>query len=263
MRYLLLIFVLAACQLQEMPTPVKVFGHAGNGLDIIKSIYHDNSKEAIELALSLPDIDGVEVDVRMSADGTLWLYHENTLEAESEGQGSLSACTDLQLAPLHYKSLHHERLVRLSEVLPLIKPGQQFLLDLKHWNATSASAVDLMRFKNALLALLQNQSNCVVLITNASSFVPLLTPHFNVVFESGSREELHATLMKYPQLRGVVMRNAALSEADVRAFKAQGKWVFAFDVRASSSQKKALLKGPSSLLSDDPKEALRIRDAMH
>ena len=50
------------------------FGHAGMGMDIAYSIYHDNSEEAIDLALSLPSINGVEMDVRMSKDGTLWLY---------------------------------------------------------------------------------------------------------------------------------------------------------------------------------------------
>ncbi|MEY4486568.1 MAG: hypothetical protein RL440_1101, partial [Bacteroidota bacterium] len=35
------------------------------GMDIGMSAFHDNSLEAVELALSLPTMDGVEVDVRM------------------------------------------------------------------------------------------------------------------------------------------------------------------------------------------------------
>ena len=110
--YLLLYTALFfSCNKQESYPAVQVFGHAGMGMDIGMSAFHDNSLEAIQLALTLPTMNGVEVDVRMSADGTLWLYHENTLEAHTDGEGCIFEKTDVELEKLRYKSLHREKLV--------------------------------------------------------------------------------------------------------------------------------------------------------
>jgi glycerophosphoryl diester phosphodiesterase len=63
--------ILLSCNKQESYPEVEIYGHAGMGMDIGLSVYHDNSIESIALALSLPTIDGVEVDVRMSASSSL------------------------------------------------------------------------------------------------------------------------------------------------------------------------------------------------
>ena len=150
---LLLSSLLLACRKQESYPDVQIFGHAGMGMDIGMSAFHDNSLEAIELALSLPSVNGVEVDVRMSADGTLWLYHENTLEAHTDGEGCIFETTDQALEKVRYKSLHHEKLARLDQIWPYVRPQHKVILDLKHWNQCTAGYVDMQLFKEALYAI--------------------------------------------------------------------------------------------------------------
>ena len=56
---LLLSSLLLACRKQESYPEVQIFGHAGMGMDIGMSDFHDNSIESIQLALTLPTMDGV------------------------------------------------------------------------------------------------------------------------------------------------------------------------------------------------------------
>jgi glycerophosphoryl diester phosphodiesterase len=149
-NYAFLLFILFACTKSEHVKNILVFGHAGMGLSMDNSIYHDNSKEAVLLALNLPTSNGVEVDVRLSVDGTLWLYHDEWLEAETNGKGCVSEQSDLQLSELSYQTLKHEKLVKLMDVLPLLNEDQTLFLDLKQVNSCQNENVD---FEQLMIAL--------------------------------------------------------------------------------------------------------------
>ena len=71
----------------------KIFGHAATGLQNPNAIYHDNSLDAIRYASSLAGCSGVEVDVRMDAQGKLWLFHDELLDDETNLSGSVEEMT--------------------------------------------------------------------------------------------------------------------------------------------------------------------------
>jgi len=84
--YIVLLF-LQSCSKVTPCDNIEVFGHAAMGLSMPNSGYHANSMEAIDLALHFPSLTGIELDVRMSNDGQLWLYHNDFLEDETTGEG--------------------------------------------------------------------------------------------------------------------------------------------------------------------------------
>ena len=149
-KLFMLVFLLFACQKSEEVKKILVFGHAGMGLSMSQSIYHDNSKEAVSLALNLPTSNGVEVDVRMSKDGTLWLYHDELLEAETNGTGCVADLHDDQLKELAYNTYKNERLVKLSDVVPLLQEHQVLFLDIKHMNSCQNKFIDFDLLLEAL-----------------------------------------------------------------------------------------------------------------
>lgn len=96
----------------------------------------ENTLGAFRNALAL-QVDAVELDVQMSRDGQLVVFHDNTLERLTEGQGNL---LDLDFAYL--RSLNaaanfpggwsaHEQIPTLREVLELVKGRARVLLELK------------------------------------------------------------------------------------------------------------------------------------
>ena len=214
--------LLLACRKQESYPEVLIFGHAGMGIDIGMSAFHDNSIEAIALALALPTMDGVEVDVRMSAEGTLWLYHENTLEAHTNGSGCVFETKDADLEKLRYKSLHREKLARLDQIWPFILPQHKVILDLKHWNECTAGYVDLQRFKEALYAIPLEFRDQIVLDSSNPNWLAQISQDFKVVFSTVTFEDGLKQLEKVPALAGLMMRSKDITAEQIDYLKTQG-----------------------------------------
>jgi glycerophosphoryl diester phosphodiesterase len=260
----LLFFILSiflfACRKQESYPDVLIFGHAGMGMDIGMSAFHDNSLEAIELALSLPTVNGVEVDVRMSADGTLWLYHENKLEAHTDGVGCIFEKTDEELEKVRYKSLHREKLARLDQIWTFIRPQHKVILDLKHWNECTMGYVDMQRFQEALYAIPLEFRSQIVLDSSNPNWLAQISQDFKVVFSTVAFDEGLKQLQKVPMLVGLMMRSKDISAEQIAQLKTMGKESYLFEMRSSKKQRAALQKQPSAILADDPRGALVIRD---
>ncbi len=259
--YLLISTVLFfSCNKQESYPAVQVFGHAGMGMDIGMSAFHDNSLEAIQLALTLPTMNGVEVDVRMSADGTLWLYHENTLEAHTDGEGCIFETTDVELEKLRYKSLHREKLVRLEAIWPLLDSGHAIILDLKHWNACTEGYVDIALFQQAIYDIPIQYRAQIILDSSNPNWLAALSQDFKVVYATVSFEEGLQRLEKVPAVAGLMMRSKDITAAQIALLKTLDKESYLFEMRSSKKQRAALQKQPSAILADDPRGALVIRD---
>ena len=252
--------LLFACNKSEQYPEVQIFGHAGMGMNIAYSVYHDNSEEAIDLALSLPNMDGVEMDVRMSKDGTLWLFHENRLEYSTNGLGCIAELTDQEIEQFQYKSPHKEHLVRLDTILTKLKAGQTFILDIKHWNDCAQAYSDMQRFKNALLSIPNTLKNHIIIDSSYPYWLNALSQSFRVVFSTVSYEEGFAKLQEIPTLYGLMMRSKDISAEQISVLKALGKTVYLFEMRSSKMQRATMKKAPTAILADDPRGALIIRD---
>lgn len=255
-----LLLFLFACKKSESYPEVQIFGHAGMGMNIGYSIYHDNSEESIDLALSLPNIDGVEMDVRMSKDGTLWLFHENRLEITTNGLGCIAELTDQEIEQFQYKSPHEEHLVRLETILAKLKVGQTFILDIKHWNDCAQAYSDMQRFKDALLAIPAPLKSQIIIDSSYPYWLSALSQDFRVVFSTVSCEAGLAKLQEIPTLYGIMLRSKDMSAAQISNIKALGKTVFLFEMRSSKMQRATMKKAPTAILADDPRGALIIRD---
>ncbi|MEN9743013.1 MAG: hypothetical protein RLZZ65_818 [Bacteroidota bacterium] len=260
LKHISLFLLIFACNRTEQYPAVQIFGHAGMGMNIAYSVYHDNSEAAIDMAMSLPNLDGVEMDVRMSKDGTLWLFHENKLEISTSGSGCIAELTDQEIETFHYKSTHREHLVRLSTVLNKLKPGMTFILDIKHWNECAQAYSDMDLFKQKLLAIPDSLKNQIIIDSSYPYWLAALAQEFRVVFSTSSFAEGKAKLEEIPQLYGLMTRSKNITTEEIAEIKSLGKTVFLFEMRSSKMQRAIMKKAPTAILSDDPRGALIIRD---
>ncbi len=99
------------------PTRMAIFAHRGD-----MSHWPENTLESVRAA-SRTAADGIEVDVRLSGDGTWWLLHDPTLDKMTSASGDIGSQTDAQLAALTvdggpgYRGQSDIHLVQLSSVL--------------------------------------------------------------------------------------------------------------------------------------------------
>lgn len=91
-----------------------------------------NSLSAITESLS-STVDGIEVDVRMSKDGVLFLYHGDTLEEYTDHHGIPEECDWHYLSKVKYKQTE-EKLISLDEFFTIVGTQKVIFLDIKSNN---------------------------------------------------------------------------------------------------------------------------------
>ena len=230
----------------------RIFGHAATGLQNPNAIYHDNSLDAIRYASSLTGCSGVEVDVRMDAQGKLWLFHDDLLDDETNLSGSVEEKTTDELTNGHYSTLKKEPLLRMDDATKAEISGYTFL-DLK--------IPDIMKsqeFKAALLDLDLDTSK-FALIVSSLSYLEEFKHDFQVFLSINEVSELTSELLaNEPRLRGICIRSAQITKEEINFLKSINKEVICYEVRSPKGIKAALYKNPTYLLTDDLKISLGL-----
>jgi len=252
---LFFLIILFSCS-KDKKTQISVFGHAGMGLSIENSLYHDNSKESIELCLALPSSDGVEVDVQMDNQGELWLYHDEFLDNISSLNGCLNDKTTSEMEQAFYKTLMKEKLIKLKHVLPLIGENQKLFLDLKITNSCSNQIVDFNQFKESLSTLLENDTTNVFVILSDSSWLKKTAEIWPVFYSTDNFYEGYNLLVNYPKALGIIIRNKAIESSQIESIQSLDKEVYLFDIRSPKSIREAIKKNPNGIITDDIRAAL-------
>lgn len=119
---------------------IDVIGHAGTGFQSLINPYPSNSFESIKHAVDGLNADGIEIDIDLSKDSTIVLYHDQTLEKATNCSGCVNQHSASELEKCEYYNqygaqvLHDVRIIRLTKVLDhfkdrTIKP--QIYLNLK------------------------------------------------------------------------------------------------------------------------------------
>ena len=249
-----LAFISLSCSKKEDFSAIKIFGHAGMGINMPSSIYHDNSLEAIELGLTIPGSNGVEIDIQMDKNGRLWVFHDETLNKETDGENCIASNTTEYLKTIRYTSLKNEKLIQLSQVPFHSYHEKLFFLDIKTWDKCSQSSVSIAEFKNALIQL-GLPTNCVIILSNPS-WISHLTDQFEVYFASDDFDFGKEILAQDPQVKGLIIRNAAVISSQVNEIIDLNKEIYLFEIRSPKGVNDALQKRPSGLISDDLRSAI-------
>ena len=261
MRFIkiLIVFILfVSCEKVYVDANTKIIGHAAMGLNSSSSIYANNSLEAIKLALSFSGCDGIELDLQLDNTGQLWLYHDELLSTKTNADGCINSIDPYLLSAVFYKTLHHEKLVKLDDHLLKILSDKVVFFDLRHFNTCTDSWIDSAKLKDALMALeLDEMENCII-ITSNSQFLEMLGDKFKVFFATDNYTYGLQVILDYPECDGLVIRNASINSDEVLAIQAMNKEVAIFEVRSPKGTKNAFNKAPDYLITDELRTAIAI-----
>ena len=99
MRFSFVILIIIGCFLscsrELLPTnTIQLIGHGGEGFSNISALYAPNSVGSMKRALDFYALDGIEVDVRFTADSSLIVFHDEFLEQKTQCKGIL-VCNQL------------------------------------------------------------------------------------------------------------------------------------------------------------------------
>ncbi len=254
-----LLFILLSCSKQKEFNDVLVIGHAATGLEMMNSVYHDNSKEAMEFALAIEGCNGVELDAQLSQDGKLWFYHDVQLQFQTKGQGCIPDRTSSELSEIRYKSVHKEYLFSIGMLDTLLLNGKHLFLDLRHYNECGSAYVPVQQVISQLEehGLKDPSSFTVHCITGYKGWIqPLINAGFKVCFSAYSLDEVSQCELVYPLLEGYVVKNMDFTGDDVSDIQKANKKVYIFEVRSPKGIRKALRKHPDGIITDDIRATL-------
>lgn len=252
--FIIVVFIsLFACR-KEKFVNVLIFGHAGNGLNIQNSVYHDNSKEAINFALSMEGTNGVEVDLQLSKDGKLWLFHDNTLDKETNFSGCINDYTSSELKKCYYSTSKKEAVIAFSELDFINYSSSIFILDIRHYRGCNLDLIDTAIFIQQLIQLKSNHPSIHFLIsTNYQGWVSSIEAKgFEVFFEINSYNDVQS----FPFANNYIVKNENISNDEVHSIQSNNKKVLIFEVRSPKFIRKALKKLPYGVITDDLKATI-------
>ncbi len=106
---------------------MKVFAHRG-----FSGKYPENTRLAFDQAHEL-GVDGFELDIQLSRDQKIVVFHDQTLERTTNGKGRLAKHTLLELK--QYDAGQGEHIPALAELLKSYYLGPQLIIELKYFTA--------------------------------------------------------------------------------------------------------------------------------
>ncbi|MEM9024727.1 MAG: glycerophosphodiester phosphodiesterase [Bacteroidota bacterium] len=246
---------------------VQVIGHAGLGfVSLINPInpYPANSRTSILKALEEYGADGVEVDVQMTRDSVMVLYHDRELDSRTERTGCIieRSADEVVGAAYHcgfpYDLFHSETVIALEELLLLLKEQEPFPalhLDLHAMNQCDPDQATshYTAFSLQLVLLLKRHqipADRVVLISTQDEMLQrfrVLDPSLPLMLELLQTPEERLDLAIERKYSGVVVKGKLLTADLAQRAHAAGLEVVAFGGKSRSGIADILRQNPDAV----------------
>ena len=102
----------------EQERSIRIWAHRGCSM-----AYPENTLPAFEAAAKLPNVTGIELDVQLSKDGEIVVFHDESVSRVTDGDGRIADLTLQELRELRFKHDRSQTFIpTLREVLRLLRP---------------------------------------------------------------------------------------------------------------------------------------------
>ncbi|MFM1874458.1 MAG: hypothetical protein RL266_195 [Bacteroidota bacterium] len=233
-----------------------ILGHGGMG---VRSTYPLNSSESVDKALSY-SIQGIELDVRMTADGVLVAFHDSTLDRATDCSGGISALNALEVLNCRtgtwLKSspiMSVEELLSDSELNALIVS-----LDIKLSNNSIPKVGQMAEALKSLTTKFPN-INFLIESKNIELLHTLQDKSVGADLLLGSvdaQQAIDSALIN--NLSGIAIRMNAISEEEISRAQEQNLYVMLWGCGSVFSNRKAIQMHPDMIQTDDISSMMRI-----
>lgn len=119
-----------------------ILGHAGVALSAERALYPANSEASINYALNAFNADGVELDVQMTQDSVLVLYHDENITLQN---GENTCFYQLTWRDIEFfnTQLNHPILALKDVATDILERNKYLYLDLKFYDFCDSSNINL------------------------------------------------------------------------------------------------------------------------
>lgn len=252
---------------------VLVLGHGGAGFVSPLNPYNPlpaNSRASIKKALEVHGADGLELDVQLTKDGVLVLYHDGTLMATTGRQDTIQNLNAAQVVGLRYQEgllydlFQREKVITLREALELFSTYAELPylhIDLRNYDTSRYS-----EYAKTVLRLLQEYEYPLAKLAFISPDPEFLKafkveePAATLLLDAtGSFEETQQQVLAYG-LSGICVNGRDVTKEQVQAAKQQGLQVVLFGGKSNSRIAKMIEMEPNAIQVNDVAAMRRMVD---
>ena len=255
--YFLVIVSFFSCQKETKNfNSIGILGHVGTGLYNPFQFYPGNSENAINYALSFGEVEGIELDVQISEDGGLWLFHDSELENQTNGSGKIGNLLNSDLSQITYKSLDNVPLARLTEINWASNGNKVVFLDIKK-NGCDYN-FDLFGLLDSCIQIMVTENVNIEFICNVNDSnlaLEFIENGYEIYRDINSFQAGQQMLLEM-NLAGFFVRHYQLSETEIEYFKLQNIGIALFEIRSPQTIRESLKKNPNYILVEDIKSAI-------
>ncbi len=250
---LLVVITISACNKSHVQTfTPAAMGHGGMGTH---SLYPNNSLESL-LKCVASGADGTDIDVQITKDSVLVLYHNKTLDRTTSVNGEICNTTWSELQYAYYTGYSYARynLIRLKDALHAL-PLQSFTLSLdckfKNENPDKAYLRWFARQIKACCTEYPLLQTCFVESVNPYflNYLQDLSLNIKPVLYTRNFDGGVNTAIQYRYF-GISMSNLEITNDNVKTAQHAGLYVMVWDVSSFKDHDNALQKQPNCIQSD-------------
>ena len=255
--YILLVALMFSCDKEEVFfRNILVYGHAGATLNNGEWIYPPNSMEAIIYGTQNLQAHGAEVDVQMTKDSVLVLYHDEFLSSQVDLDGCIAEYTWEELKDQKIYNTKYS-ITRLKEPFEWVgEYHKKFILDIKHHNACTGEFRSTSAFNYGLSEALDNNNyynSTVTLNCRNLPFLIELTVDDTNVIKSWETDDLEAGIVAVQNgaVDELTLRASNMTQADADNLHALGIPFTIFGARTQKELREAVALNPTRIITDN------------
>jgi glycerophosphoryl diester phosphodiesterase len=236
--------------------------HGCGGFETYRNTMPPNTVAAAERSLG-EGADAIEMDVQLSADGQLVVFHDGTLDKKTTCMGCIGDQSWPQLQGCRYKTRNHSLdgiyplplLDTMLAAAALADDDALIFLNTKHDSPCDAGAAGHPAFCELLVQCIRRHAlaDRVVIESMDAGFLRTMratAPDLKLLFDDEDFER-GMQVVRTDHLLGLAISNGQVTEAQVRQAHAEGYWLGIWGVKVSNDTRRAVQKGPEFIMTDD------------
>jgi len=241
---------------------IDVLGHAGMG---VSNLYPSNSAESILNCLNL-GATGSEMDVQMTSDGVLVLFHDESLDQKTNQSGVIHSQTWDQIKTAEYDEVPytHYNIVKLRDIIENIENLESFIftLDIKLYSESTNMTNYIDQFTDALVSLFSeyNLYNYVYVESQSTDFLNVLQSkasnidlyYYPQTFQDGLNKALNFNL------KGISISSSNITKEQIADAHNAGVFITVWGTQSEEENIEAIRKNPDMIQTDRVKYLVDI-----
>ena len=246
-----------------------VIGHAGSGFQTGRSPIPSNSEKSISKAVEGYSADGIEIDVQMSKDSVLVLFHDGLMDQQTDCFGCVSEKTFAEISKCNYRqdfavnAFSNTPVVSFEFILEKYKNSVHkplLFLDIKIIESCNQTTPEFLRtYAQQLISILSKYelTQRAYIHTDNATFVKnlrLSDPGRKLKIMRSATSATYEESKKFAlelELDGVEIYNRSVTKANIEDAHANNLLVIIFDTKDRKSIVDAIEKHPDGIMTDN------------